>query len=195
MKYESGCISLTKFSLYNILFFWIALLVVMYVAYPSFYNNDVKLDGAGNFFSSKINSSSENVSDAMLIYEDISYNLAKVFSYVTEFPKAFFTDEGTNNILLNIYSLSIPYLLTFLLFIVLLDSLSPERLLIGSIVASSILSFTIFLTVSSNNIADDPSMSVHISQIISYAFINMMAFIILYFTIVKIFEKDDNPNS
>jgi len=128
---------LTRYSLYTIFFFWVCMLAIMALISPEFFGSYNYVQKDSSDISSKIPESAPLVEYLFTGYEQVSSFFSSIIWQIMQFPAAFADNDSTGNTGLNILVLSIPYVLSFFMLLMALNSISPERLIIGSIINSS----------------------------------------------------------
>lgn len=189
MLFKKGDTSLVKYSLYSIFFFWASLVGFMYLVNKSFFYSFSGFNGAGARLSDSLFSQSQVVENILVYYEKTAELLAQGFSYLTGFSSTFMVESDLTNILLNMFVLAIPFALSFLIFLFILNLLSSEKILVGSIANSSVITFSVFISVMSNNISQDASIVISSLQIAGYAFLNSIIFLSFYLLIMGMLDK------
>lgn len=189
MLYERRNSFYLKYSLYNILFFWIALIAFLNVVDSSIFGNFVNYENNSFIFSDLSLFAGIPYQEALTMYEETASTIAKGFDYLARFPSAFLGEGLLSSTVLNVYVITLPFILSFFVFLFILNALSAEKLLVGSIINSSIITFTFFMSIMSNNSAEAANINLSTTQISAYAFLNSLIFLLVYLIVMSFFEK------
>lgn len=185
-----------KYSLYNIAFFMLALLAFLSLSEPDFFKNFVNYQNDGKALSeASLSHSSSSGNMYLAIYEEIAANIATAVDHAISIPISLLSlnpENESHSTFLNIYGIAIPFIFSAIIFIMILNIITEERLLICSIINSSVISFSIIISVVSNNLSRIADIAFSITQISAYSILNSLIFLVIYVIIMRFFEKDIN---